>query len=348
MPPLSVLDLAPVPSGSSATDALRHVTALARRAEALGFRRIWYAEHHGMPGIAAAAPEILVAHVAASTARIRVGTGGVMMQNHVPLKLAETFRTLAALHPERIDLGIGRAPGTDPVTTRALRAFEPNAFAGQFTELRAYTAGEAGGADAFPAEHPLAGVRAVPVGVPLPPVWLLGSSGSSAAFAGAHGLGYAFASHFSPTPAAPAFAAYREAFTPSERFPAPHAILAVGVVCAETEAEAERLAASQDLVWVRLARGEFGFYPTPEEALAYPYTPRERAVADERRRLMVIGTPETVRDRLLGMADAADADELMVSTMTHDPAARLRSYELLAEAFALAPGALVASPSSST
>ena len=330
MIPLSILDLAPVPSGSTAGEALRASVEMARLAERLGYARLWYAEHHGMPGIASAAPEILIAHIAAATERIRVGSGGMMMPNHVPLKLAETFRTLEALHPGRIDLGIGRAPGTNPKTSAALRSFGPDAFGEQFEEMTAYVSG------GFPAGHPLAGITAVPADVPLPPVWLLGSSGSSAAFAGAHGLGYAFASHFSPTPAAPVFAAYRAAFRPSEAFPEPHAILGAAVICAETDAEAQRLAASQDLVWVRLGRGEFGPFPSPDEALAYPYTPHERAVADGHRRLIVVGTPDAVRDRLTAMAEAAGASELMLTTMVHDPVARLRSVRLVAEAFGLA------------
>ncbi len=327
MIPLSILDLAPVPSGSTAGEALRASVEMARLAESLGYERVWYAEHHGMPGIASAAPEILIAHVAAATDHIRVGSGGMMMPNHVPLKLAETFRTLEALYPGRIDLGIGRAPGTNPKTSAALRSFGPDAFAEQFAEMTAYVSG------GFPAGHPLSGITAVPADVPLPPMWLLGSSGSSAAFAGAHGLGYAFASHFSPTPAAPVFAAYRAAFQPSAGFSEPHAILGAAVVCAETDAEAQHLAASQDLVWVRLGRGEFGPFPSPDEALAYPYTPHERAAADARRRLMVVGTPDVVRDRLVAMAEAAGASELMLTTMTHDPAARLRSVRLVAEAF---------------
>ncbi len=333
MTPLSILDLAPVPSGSTAGDALRASVEMACLAESIGYARVWYAEHHGMPGIASAAPEILIAHVAAATDHIRVGSGGVMMQNHVPLKLAETFRTLEALYPGRIDLGIGRAPGTNPKTSAALRSFGPDAFAEQFAELQAFVSG------GFPAGHPLAGIAAVPADVMLPPKWLLGSSGASARFAGENGMGYAFASHFSPTPAAPAFDAYRAAFRPSADFPEPHAILGAAVVCAETDAEAQHLAASQDLVWVRLGRGEFGPFPSPEEALAYPYTPHERAVADARRQLMVIGTPNVVRDRLEAMAQDAGASELMLTTMTHSPAARLRSVRLVAEAFDMAGAA---------
>ncbi len=327
--PLSVLDLAPVPSGSTPAEALRRTVALARLADRLGFVRLWYAEHHSMPGIASSVPEILIAHAAAATERIRVGSGGIMMQNHVPLKLAEAFRTLAALHPGRIDLGIGRAPGTDPMASRALRAFEPDAFSGQMAELRAFTS------EGFPEAHPLRRVQAVPTGVPLPPVWLLGSSGASARYAGESGLGYAFASHFSPAPAAPAFGAYREAFLPSDAFPTPHAILAVSVVCAPTLDRAAHLATTHDLMWVRLQRGEIGPLPSPEEALAYPYTPEERASVQARRGLVLVGTPEQVRARIEAMAAEAGADEVMVTMLVHDAEERLRAHALLAEAFAM-------------
>jgi len=323
--PLSVLDLVPVPSGTTPAEALRRMADLARLAEKLGYVRIWYAEHHGMPSIASAAPELLIAHAAAATERIHVGSGGVMMQNHVPLQLAEQFRTLAALYPGRIDLGVGRAPGTDPRTTRALRAFDPDAFPSQLAELVAYTG------DGFAAGHPLAGVTAVPTDTPLPPIWLLGSSGASARFAGESGLGYAFASHFSPAPAAPALEAYRAAFAPSPEFPAPHAILAVAAVCAPTEEEAAYHATAMDLTWVRLQRGEYAPFPSPEEARDYPYTEIERASIQSRRELVIVGTPAQVRARIDAMAAEAGADEVMVTTLVHDHAARLRSYELLME-----------------
>lgn len=329
--PLSVLDLVPIGTGSDAVHALRESTRLARLADGLGYTRYWFAEHHGMPSIASSAPEILIAHAAAATTRIRVGSGGVMLQNHVPLRLAEAFHTLEALHPGRIDLGIGRAPGTDPATSRALRPFGPERFAEQMQELIGLSRGT------LPDDHPFRGVRVVPGDVRLPPIWLLGSSGASARYAGGLGLGYSFASHFSPAPAAPALEAYRASFEPSEAFAAPHAILAVAVICAGSEAEADRLAATGDLVWVRLQRGEFGALPTPEEALAYPYSAAEREVAARYRALQYIGTPDAVRERILREAAAAGADEVMVSTMVHDPAARRRSYELLADAFGL-PG----------
>ena len=322
--PLSVLDLAPVASGSTSRDALLGSVALARLAERLGYARVWFAEHHGMPNIASSAPEILIAHVATATERIRLGTGGVMLPNHAPLQVAEDFHTLEALHPGRIDLGIGRAPGTDPATSRALRPFDAEHFPQQLAELVGLSRGELDEA------HPFRAVRVVPGGVALPPIWLLGSSGATARLAGELGMGYAFASHFTPAPAAPVLRAYREAFRPSEQFPRPHAIVAVSAVVADSGDEAERLALSMQLAWVRLHRGEMGPIATPEEAAAFPYTPRDRAVAESWRALQLIGTPPAVRERIEALAAEAGADEVMVSTIVHDQAARLRSYELLA------------------
>jgi luciferase family oxidoreductase group 1 len=330
-PLLSVLDLAPVPAGSSPSAALRDTVALARAAEQLGYVRYWFAEHHGMPGIASSAPEVLIAHVAAATERIRVGSGGMMLPNHAPLRVAEAFHTLEALHPGRIDLGLGRAPGTDPATSQALRPFDAEQFPAQLTELLSLSRQE------FPADHPFGRVRVVPAGVPLPPVYLLGSSGASARLAGSLGLGYGFARHFSPTPPGPALRAYRESFQPSAQFPRPHVIVGAAVVCAETAAEADEHASSMDLARVRLVRGEFGPVPTPREARAYPYTPHERALVQSYRALCFVGTPETVRAELQALADELEADEIMVTTTVTDPAARVRSYELLADAFALAP-----------
>ena len=325
--PLSILDLVPIGSGSDAVQALRHSLELARAADAQGYTRYWFAEHHGLPSIASSAPEILIAHIASATKRIRVGSGGIMMQNHVPLKLAEAFHTLEALHPGRIDLGIGRAPGTDPRTSKALRPFGPNQFAEQMQELIGLSRGR------LPEEHEFRQVQVIPSGVSLPPIWLLGSSGASAEYAGSLGLGYSFASHFSPAPARPALDAYRSAFRASEDFQEPHAILAVSVVCAETDEEANYHASSGDLVWVRLQRGEFAPYPTPEEARAYPYTAAERAVADRYRALQYIGTPGELRPRIEAAAREAGASEVMVTTMVHDPVARRRSYALLSAAF---------------
>ncbi|HEX8244324.1 MAG TPA: LLM class flavin-dependent oxidoreductase [Longimicrobium sp.] len=328
--PLSVLDLAPVASGSTPADAFRGMEELARLADRLGFVRYWLAEHHGMPNIASSSPEILIEHVASKTERIRVGSGGIMLPNHAPLRIAEAFHTLETLHPGRIDLGVGRAPGTDPVTSSALRPFDAEQFPQQLAELVALSRGE------FPPGHPFHRVRVVPMGVQLPPVWLLGSSGASARMAGELGMGYAFASHFSPAPAAPPLQAYRDAFRPSDAFPRPHAIVAASVICADTDEEAERLATSMQLVWVRLHRGEFGPFPSPEEAAAYPYTPQDLAVAAGYRRLQVVGAPARVGEQLQALAAKAGADELMIITAVHSHAARLRSYELLAEV--LGPG----------
>ena len=326
--PLSVLDLAPIGAGSDARTALGDSLALAQRVEALGYRRHWFAEHHGMPSIASSAPEVLIAHVAAHTTHIRVGSGGIMLPNHAPLRIAEAFHTLEALHPGRIDLGIGRAPGADRAAMAAMRPFDAEQFPTQLQELLSLSRGD------FPAEHPFHGVRAVPADVSLPPVWLLGSSGASARFAGSLGMGYSFARHFSPAPAAPPLQAYRAAFQPSGRFPKPHAILAVSVVCAESDQEAEFLAGSLDLSWLRFRRLEFGPVPTPEEAATYPYTPADRSFVQENRARHIVGSPGAVLPQLEALVAETGADELMVTTMVHAHAARVRSYELLSAAWA--------------
>jgi luciferase family oxidoreductase group 1 len=328
--PLSVLDLVPVGSGSTAAEALRNTVQLARLADRLGYTRYWFAEHHSMPSIASSAPEILIGHVAAATERIRVGSGGIMLPNHVPLQVAERFHTLEALHPGRIDLGIGRAPGTDPATVRALRPFDAQRFSEQLSELLALSRQE------FPDDHPFRSIRVVPGDVALPPVWLLGSSGASARLAGQLGMGYSFARHFSHTSPLPAIEAYRASFQPSPRFPAPHMILAVAAVCAETEERAEYLASSMDLAWVRIQRGQFGPLPSPEEASAYPYSPVERSVIESYRRLSFVGTPASVRQSIEALVAESGADEVMVTSTIYDPVERLRSFELLADAFGLA------------
>ncbi len=324
---LSVLDLAPVAAGSSASEAVRRTVELAQLAERLGYVRYWFAEHHSMPSVASSAPEILIAHTAAATQRIRVGSGGIMLPNHAPLRMAELFHTLAALYPDRIDFGVGRAPGADHNATRALRAAGGEGFSSQLSELLAFSRG------GFPERHPYHGVHAQPDDAPFPPIWILGSSGASARMAGAAGMGYSFASHFSPTPAAPAFAAYREQFQPSPQFPQPHAILGAAVVCAETDDEAEYLAATMDLAWLRIGRGEFLPLPSPEEALAYPYSEAERAAVRHYRALTIVGNPSVVRDRIMQSAEDSGANEVMIVSNLYSHAARLRSYELIAAAF---------------
>jgi luciferase family oxidoreductase group 1 len=334
---LSVLDVSPVSSGSNGAQALRNTLELARLADRLGYERYWLAEHHNLATIASSAPEVMIGHVANVTERVRVGAGGIMLPNHAPLKVAETFRVLEALHPGRIDLGIGRAPGTDPVTAMALRRSEDGLgaddFPERFGELLAFSG------DGFPKDHPFRSVVAMPSDIGLPPIWLLGSSGYSATAAGKMGLGYAFASHFSPADPAPAMRTYRENFEPSEDFVHPSAILAVAVICGETGEHAQRLASSMELAWVRMRSGKPGPLPSPEEAMGYPYTPAERRLADAYRSMQVIGDSSTVRTRIEGLAERTMADEVMVTTNVYDHAERLGSYERLAAAFETAtPG----------
>jgi len=323
---LSVLDLVVVPSGTPSSAAVRASIDLARTAERCGYKRYWISEHHSMPSIASSAPEILLARVAALTERIRIGSGGIMLPNHVPLRVAENFQTLAALYPDRIDLGLGRAPGSDARASRALRAASGEQFSALLSELVGLSRGT------LPPEHPYHGVTVMPEDVALPPIWILGSSGASAQAAGAAGMGYSFASHFSPAPAGPALRDYREAFQPSAAFTEPHAILGVSVICAATDEEAEHLAATVDLMWLHLRRGEFRPLPSPEEALAYDYSPMERDAIQENRQRHVIGSPESVRRQLDTLMADSGANELMIVSNIHDPAKRLRSYELVAEA----------------
>jgi luciferase family oxidoreductase group 1 len=334
---LSVLDLSPVSSGSNGAQALHNTLELARLTDRLGYERYWLAEHHNLPSVASSAPEVMIGHVASETSRIRVGAGGIMLPNHAPLRVVETFRVLESLHPGRVDLGIGRAPGTDPVTATVLRRSRDGQgaddFPQQFSELLAFSG------DGFPEGHPLRSVIAMPSDVGLPPIWLLGSSGYSARAAGQMGLGYAFASHFSPTDPAPAMHAYREGFESSEDFERPSAILAVSVICAETNEHAEELASSMQLAWVRMRSGTPRPLPSPREAMDYPYDPAERRLADVYRSMQVIGDPPTVRARIEELAQHTVADEVMVTTNVYDHDERLRSYELLADVFKIAtPG----------
>jgi luciferase family oxidoreductase group 1 len=331
---LSVLDLSPVSSGSNGAQALHNTLELARLTDQLGYERYWLAEHHNLPSVASSAPEVMIGHVASETSRIRVGAGGIMLPNHAPLRVVETFRVLESLHPGRIDLGIGRAPGTDPVTATVLRRSRDGQgaddFPQQFSELLAFSG------DGFPEGHPLRSVIAMPSDVGLPPIWLLGSSGYSASAAGQMGLGYAFASHFSPADPAPAMHAYREGFESSDDFERPSAILAVSVICAETNEHAEELASSMQLAWVRMRSGTPRPLPSPRQAMNYSYDPAERRLADVYRSMQVIGDPRTVRARIEELAQHTVADEVMVTTNVYDHDERLRSYELLADVFKIA------------
>ena len=332
MIPLSILDLSPVASGSTAAQALRNSLDLARLADTLGFTRYWVAEHHNMPAIASCAPEIMIGQIAAATSRIRVGSGGVMLPNHAPLMVAERFKVLEALYPGRIDLGLGRAPGTDPATSYALRRrqgiSEEDDFLDRFNELMLL---ESRG---FPAGHPFANVRAMPSDVPLPPIFLLGSSDYSAQLAGHIGAAFAFAHHFANFDAAEAMRLYRETFKPSPAHAKPYAILATHVVCADTDDEAERLARTVDLNIVRRAKGEYLPLASPEEAAAYDYAPVDKARIAQNRARVAVGSPTTVKAKLMPLIEATEAQELMVTTMIYDHTARRRSYELLARALA--------------
>jgi luciferase family oxidoreductase group 1 len=329
--PLAVLDLSPVPSGVPAGQSLHNTLDLARAAERWGYTRYWLAEHHNLPAMACPSPEIMIAQVAGATTRIRVGSGGIMLPNHSPLRIAEAFRVLEALHPGRIDLGIGRAPGTDPVTAYALRRAGQTVedFPDQLAELLAFAGG------GFPEGHPFRAVVAEPRDVPLPPIWILGSSEYGARMAASLGVGFAFARHMNPRGAEEVMHLYREGFRPSERLARPRAILALSAVCADTAARAEELVASMGLAVIRMRSGRPSPLPTPEEALAYPYNEAEADHIRRYRRAQVVGDPAAVRDEIADLAARTGADEVMVMTMVHDHGERLRSYELIADAFAL-------------
>jgi luciferase family oxidoreductase group 1 len=327
--PLSVLDLAPVSSGSTARIALQATVDLAQRVEALGFLRFWVAEHHNMPGIASSAPAVLIGRIADATSSLRVGSGGVMLPNHPPLVVAEQFGMLENLHPGRIDLGLGRAPGTDPATAAALRrsvdALSADDFPEQLGELIAFFE------DSFPEGHPYRAIGAVPRPESMPPIWLLGSSGYSAQVAGLLGLPFAFAHHFSAANTLPALDLYRKRFRPSEALPEPYAMVAASVLVAETDERARELAMPSALSFLRLRAGRPGPLPSPKEAADYPYTARDRQMIEERFATSVIGGPETVRRGLDELLAATHANEIMATTMVHDPADRLVSFDLLAE-----------------
>jgi luciferase family oxidoreductase group 1 len=328
--PFSVLDLAPVPEGSGVADSFRNTLELARHVEALGYKRFWLAEHHGMAGIASSATAVLIGHVAGGTKTIRVGSGGVMLPNHSPLVVAEQFGTLEALYPGRIDLGLGRAPGTDQITTRALRRNLAGAnedFPRDVEELRAY----------FAPSRPGQLVRAVPGEGLNVPLWLLGSSLYSARLAAELGLPFAFASHFAPDYLLHALEVYREGFRPSEELKEPYALACLNVFAAETEREARRLFTSLQLAFINLRRGRPGKLPPPVETLEGFASELERVGVEHALRYTVVGSPETVRAGLEAFAELTRADELMLTSQIHDHAARLRSFEIVAHSRERAP-----------
>ncbi|MFG3055086.1 LLM class flavin-dependent oxidoreductase [Kitasatospora sp. NPDC048239] len=330
--PLSILDLATVGVGYTPAEALTATTTLARSAEEWGYHRFWVAEHHGMPGVASSTPAVLLAHLGAHTKTLRLGSGGVMLPNHAPLAIAEQFGLLEALHPGRIDLGLGRAPGTDPATARALRrglAEGADDFPQQLAELTHFLDGD------FPDGHPYARLTAVPKGEGRPPVWLLGSSGFSAQLAGRLGLPFAFAHHFSSVNTIPALDLYRSAFRPSAVLSEPYALIGVSAVAAQDEATARRLARSAALGMLRLRRGSPGPIPTPEEAESYPYSPVEADFIDDWLGNVVLGSPGEVADGLESLRKRTGVDELMVTSHIHGHEARYRSYRLIAQAYGL-------------
>ena len=333
MLPLSVLDLSPVTTGISGSQALRNSLDLARLADRLGFTRFWVAEHHNMPNIASSAPDIMIGQIAATTEHLRVGSGGVMLPNHAPLQVAERFKVLEALFPGRIDLGLGRAPGTDPATSYALRRRQDDPagddFLDRFQELLAFEG------RLFPENHPFRRVNAMPADVPLPPLFLLGSSGYSAQLAAHVGAGFSFAHHFSDFDPVGPMMTYREQFKPSATRDKPLAILALHVVCADTAADAERLATSVDLNFALRRQGRYQPIPSPEEAAAHSYSPTDRALIGQNRARLIVGSKSTAMAHLEPIIKATQADEVMVTTMIYDHEARKHSYALLAEAFGL-------------
>jgi luciferase family oxidoreductase group 1 len=334
--PLSILDLAPVGRGSSPAEALHHSLELGCEVERLGYRRHWVAEHHNMPGIASSSPPVLLAHLASVTSTIRLGSGGLMLPNHSPLAVAEQFGMLEALHPGRIDLGIGRAPGTDPVTARALRrspgSLGADDFPEQLTELLGYFSGR------LPEGHPYSHINAVPAHGYSPAIWLLGSSTYSAQAAGLLGMPFSFAYHFAPAALDDALAVYRATFQPSAVLATPYVMLGVSVVVADTEERARFLAAPGALAIVRLRSGRPDVYPTPEEAAEYRFTPSERNILADWTKTHVVGEPRSVRTQLEELVDRTEADELIVSTMVHGHEDRVASYRLLAESWGLTAG----------
>ena len=339
---LSVLDQSPIRAGGTAADALGETIDLARRAERLGYRRYWVAEHHNTQSFAGSAPEVLIARLAAETRSMRVGSGGVMMPHYSPLKVAECFRVLETLYPGRIDLGLGRAAGTDPHTTAALmpgpKAYPPEVFPQQIEMLTQFledATGLHGAEGGFPEDHPYTHIHAAPRGPGVPEMWMLGSGGDGAIHAALFGLDYCYAHFINPDAADQALRAYRRNFRPSRRRQMPNAAIGLSVLVADTEEEARRIAASRNLWVLWLMQGRHEPFPSIETAMDYPYTDDEREILRGIEARGVTGAPAQVRDKLLEMSAQHDVGEFVVVTITHDHADRVRSYELLADAFSL-------------
>jgi luciferase family oxidoreductase group 1 len=337
--PLSALDVAPVWTGSSASQSLRNTIALAKRLEELGYVRFWVAEHHDLPSLATSATPVLVAAVAGATSTIRVGSGGVMLPNHPPLIVAEQFATLEALHPDRIDLGVGRAPGSaNAATAEMLRrgGTSDEDFSAQIAELTSYFAAGPG----QPAPNPRSGVA----GENRPPMVILGSSPASARMAGALGVPYAYAHHINATATVESLEAYREAFRPSARFPDPYTLIAAMVFADDTDEQARELAAPFLVGQVRMRSGHMdSLFPTPQQAADFSYTDTQREWARDRLERQIWGSPERVRDQVTELIGATGADELMAVTMVYDHTRRIRSYELLAKTVGRVPAGMMRS-----
>ena len=333
MTELSVLDLSTVTTGTPPSAALRNSIDLAQHADRLGYARFWLAEHHNLASVASPSPDIMIGQIAAVTQRIRVGSGGVMLPNHAPLVIAERFKMLEALFPGRIDLGLGRAPGTDQATMYALRQRlldrDGDDFLERLMELMLWETRN------FPEGHPFNRVVAMPSDAPLPPIFLLGSSDYSADLSAQIGMGFAFAHHFASYDAVEALTHYRARFKPSPARSTPWAILAVAAIVAESDEQAEHLATSMDLNRLRRDRGQYFPLPSPEEALAYPYTDEERARLGRGRKRLFVGSASTVMAKLRPLIEASQADEVMVTTSIYDHEARKHSYTLLADALGI-------------
>ncbi|WP_027415977.1 LLM class flavin-dependent oxidoreductase [Aneurinibacillus terranovensis] len=324
--PLSVLDLSPVVVGGTPADSLRNSLDLARHVEKWGFKRYWLAEHHNMPGIASSATSVVIGYVAAGTSTIRIGSGGIMLPNHAPLVIAEQFGTLESLYPGRIDLGLGRAPGTDQVTARALRRDLRNHgedFPEQLDELRSYFNPSL----VFGKMQ----VRAIPGEGLNIPIWLLGSSGFSAQLAGRLGLPFAFASHFSPDNTLPALKLYRSNFRPSEVLDEPYAMVGVNVIAADTDEKARWLATSHQQQFLHLVRGRPSPLDPPVESMEGLWNDFEKSAIEQQLRSSIVGSPEVVKEKLQAFLDETQADEMMINAQIYDHQARLRSYEILAQ-----------------
>ncbi len=324
MIPFSILDLCPVPQGATAADAFRNSLDLAQHAEQWGYRRYWLAEHHNMPGIASAATSVVIGHVAGGTKTIRVGSGGVMLPNHTPLVIAEQFGTLASLYPDRIDLGLGRAPGTDMLTTKALRrdmVTSVDQFPRDVQELQYY----------FSPANPGQKIRAVPGAGLNVPIWLLGSSLFSAQLAAGLGLPFAFAAHFAPAEMMQALLLYRSEFQPSRQLDGPYAMLGINVIAADTDAQARRNFTSVQQSFINLRRGMPGQIPPPIDDIDVFCPPADRAGVDYALSCSVVGSAETVERGLRSFMEATQPDELMITANLYEHTARLRSFEIVAQ-----------------